>query len=60
MNETKVILLTVKEAADMVTGLSQYQIRLMIKNGQLPYIKAGKKMFINKEMLLRLLNNEVY
>lgn len=59
MDENKVILLTIKEAAELVSGLSQYQIRLMIKNKQLPYIQAGRKFFINKDVLLKHLGVEV-
>ncbi len=58
MEEKKVVLLTIREAAAMVTGLSVYQVRLMIKNGQIPYIKAGTKIFINKDILLKVLGAE--
>lgn len=58
MEENKVILLTIREAAAMVSGLSVYQVRLMIKNGQIPYIKAGTKIFINKAILLKYLSGE--
>ena len=57
-NENKVILLTIKEAADMVEGLSQYQVRMLIKTGQLSCIKAGTKHFINKAVLLKILGAE--
>ena len=57
--EKQVVLLTIKEASDMVSGLSQYQLRLMIKNKQIPYIQAGRKFFINKDVLLRHLGSEV-
>ena len=58
-NENKVTLLTIKEASDMVSGLSQYQLRLMVKTKQLPCVQAGRKIFINKEVLLRHLGVEV-
>ena len=58
-NEKQVILLTIKEASDMVSGLSQYQLRLMVKTKQLPCVQAGRKIFINKDVLLRHLGVEV-
>ena len=58
-NEKQVILLTIKEASDMVSGLSQYQLRLMVKTKQLPCVQAGRKIFINKDVLFRHLGVEV-
>ena len=57
--EKQVILLTIKEASEMVSGLSQYQLRLMVKTKQLPCVQAGRKIFINKDVLLRHLGAEV-
>lgn len=51
----KVHLLTVAEAADMVEGLSEYHIRKMIKSGQLPCVREGRKLFINRDLLIRYL-----
>ena len=59
MSDNKVRLLTISEAIELVDGLTKYQIRMMIKNGQLPCIKAGKKIFINRDILIRFLNNEI-
>ena len=58
MEENKVVLLTIREAAAMVSGLSVYQVRLMIETGQLLYIKARTKIFINKDILLKVLGAE--
>lgn len=59
MNESKIILLTIKEASEFAVGLSQYHIRMLVRCGQLPCIKAGRKYFINKDILIRYLNNEL-
>ena len=56
--EKKITLITIPEAAALIDGISVYQIRLLIKNGKLPYIRAGSKMFINKDILIRYFNNE--
>jgi len=58
MEENKVILLTIKEASETVKGLSQYHIRMLVRTGQLPSIKAGRKYFINKDVLLRYISCE--
>jgi excisionase family DNA binding protein len=44
--------LTIKEAAAVVAGLSRYRIRQMCITGELPCIMAGKKYLINQSVLL--------
>ena len=51
-SEKPVELVTIKEAKDLVKGLSEYQIRMMIKKKQIPFVQAGRKFFINKEVLM--------
>ena len=58
MAENKIIMLTIKEAAALVEGLTEYRVRQMCINDQVPHIMAGKKYLINKEMLLRYLRGE--
>ena len=53
MTETKITLLTIKQAAELVNGLTEYRVRQMCVHGQLPHIKAGKKYLINKEIFLK-------
>ena len=36
--------LTIKEAAKLIDGLTEYRIRQMCISGQLPYFMAGKKV----------------
>lgn len=44
-------LLTIKEAADVIEGLTEYQIRRMCRNGKLSAFKAGNKYLIYEEEL---------
>jgi excisionase family DNA binding protein len=46
-------MLTVKQAAELVDGLTKFRIRQMCKNGDLPYVAAGNKFLINKTVLLK-------
>jgi excisionase family DNA binding protein len=55
-NATKVKLLTIKEAARLVDGLTEYRIRQLCISGKLPCFKAGKKYLINENALTRFLN----
>ena len=41
--ENKITMLTIKEAAAMVEGLTEYRVRQMCVNKQIPCIMAGKK-----------------
>jgi len=56
-NATKAKLLTIKEAARLVDGLTEYRIRQLCLSGKLPCFKAGKKYLINENALVRLLEN---
>jgi excisionase family DNA binding protein len=49
----KVKLLTIKQAAEIVDGLTEYRIRQMCINGEIPCIMAGKKYLINERILLK-------
>ena len=51
---TKVKLLTIKEVALLIDGLTEYRIRQLCLSGELPCFKAGKKYLINENALLRL------
>lgn len=54
----KIVMLTIKEAAALVDGLTEYRVREMCRSGELPCIKAGKKYLINKEVLIRFLGGD--
>lgn len=55
MENYKRRLLTVKEAAEEIDGLTVYRVRQMCANGQLPHIMAGRKILIAEEVLIRTL-----
>ena len=57
-NEERIVMLTIKEAAALVEGLTVYRVRQMCINDQVPHIMAGKKYLINKDLFLRYLRGE--
>ena len=58
-NEGRIVMLTIKEAAALVDGLTEYRVRQMCINDQVPHIMAGKKYLINKDLFLRYLRGEI-
>lgn len=51
-------LLTVKQCAERVKGLSEHAIRSLAKSGEIPYITVGKsKMLIGKDDLMAYVKN---
>ena len=56
-NNSKIKLLTIKEAAQLVNGLTEYRIRQLCLSGQLPCFKAGKKYLINETTLIKLVES---
>ena len=57
-NEERIVMLTIKEAAALVEGLTEYRVRQMCINDQVPHIMAGKKYLINKDLFLSYLRGE--
>ena len=57
-NEERIVMLTIKETAALVEGLTEYRVRQMCINDQVPHIMAGKKYLINKDLFLRYLRGE--
>ena len=55
----KPTMLTIKEAAKLVQGLTEYRVRELCKTGELPCFKAGKKYLINKDILYKFLSGEL-
>lgn len=51
---TKNKLLTIKEAAELIDGITEYRVRQMCKSGQLPCFKAGRKYLINADTLYKV------
>ena len=58
-SEAEIKMLTIKEAAALVDGLTEYRIRELCRSGELPCFKAGKKYLINKEILHKFLSGEL-
>ena len=52
-------MLTIKEAAELVDGLTEYRVRELCKTGKLPCFMAGRKYLINKEILHKFLSGEL-
>lgn len=46
-------ILTIKQASQLIDGLTEYRIRQMCISGELPCFRAGKKYLISEEMLYR-------
>ena len=42
-DKPKLTMLTIKEAAELVDGLTEYRVRQMCINKQIPCVMAGKK-----------------
>ena len=55
----KPTMLTIKEAAKLVQGLTEYRVRELCKSGELPCIMAGKKYLINKDTLYKFRSGEL-
>lgn len=46
--------LTIKEAASLIDGLTEFRVRQMCISGQLPCFMAGRKYLIYEENLYRV------
>ena len=54
----KAQMLTIKQAAQVVEGITEYRIRQMCISGELPCFKAGKKYLINEKTLRKVVMGE--
>ena len=57
--QTEITMLTIKQAASLVQGLTEFRIRELCKTRELPCIMAGKKYLINKDILYKFLSGEL-
>lgn len=52
-------MLTVKECAALVTGLTEHTVRMLVKQGKVRYIRCGQgtrgKILVSKDSLLKYL-----
>ena len=55
--ETEITMLTIKQAASLVQGLTEFRVRELCKTRELPCIMAGKKYLINKDILYKFLSS---
>lgn len=59
--EEKVEFVTIKQATEVVSGLSEHTIRQLVAQSKISYIRTGQgkrgKILINKASLLDYLNN---
>lgn len=46
-------MLTIKEAGNLIDGITEYRVREMCRNGQLKCFKAGKKYLISEEAFIK-------
>lgn len=46
-------ILTIKQASQLIDGLTEYRIRQMCISGELPCFRAGKKYLISEDVLYR-------
>ena len=56
--KNKAQMLTIKQAAEVVDGITEYRIRQMCISGELPCFKAGKKYLINEKTLRKVVMGE--
>ena len=56
--KNKAQMLTIKQAAQVVEGITEYRIRQMCISGELPSFKAGKKYLINEITLRKVVMGE--
>lgn len=47
--EEKHNLLTIRQAAKLVGGLSEYHLRNLVKNNEIPYVKSGNRVLIDEQ-----------
>jgi excisionase family DNA binding protein len=52
--ENKDRLLTIKEATELIDGLTEYRIRQLCISGTLKCFKAGRKYLINEQALYNM------
>jgi hypothetical protein len=58
-SKIKATMLTLKEAAALVNGLTEHRIRRMCIEGQLKHVRAGVKYLVNQNVLLETIGEKV-
>lgn len=50
-------LLTIRQSAKLIDGFTEYQIRRLVKNGALPYLKSGNRVLIEEQAIFDYISN---
>jgi hypothetical protein len=58
--KSKPVMLTIKQASQCAEGLSEYRLRQMCINKEIPTVKAGNKYLICEQVLLNYLTRGAY
>jgi hypothetical protein len=59
ITKTKATMLTLKQAAAVVDGLTEHRIRQMCIKGELKHVRAGVKYLVNQNVLLETIGEKV-
>ena len=58
MNENKPRLLTLKQAAELIDGLTQYRVKMLCLSGDIKYHKFGSKYMISEREIFRFFDEK--
>ena len=53
----KIKLVTIRQAAELIVGLSEHHIRRLVKENQLPHIKSGNRVLIDEQAIYDFVAN---
>jgi hypothetical protein len=58
-NTTKPRLLNLKQAANLVTGLTEYRVRQLCLSGEIRHYRFGKKIMLSERELLKYFDETI-
>lgn len=50
-------LLTIRQSAKLIEGFTEYQIRRLVKSGELPHLKSGNRVLIEEQAIFDYITN---
>ena len=50
-------LLTIRQSAKLIEGFTEYQIRRLVKSGELPHLKSGNRVLIEEQAIFDYIAN---
>ncbi len=56
-SKSRLRLLTIRQAAKLIDGLTEYRIRKLCAEGELPCLKLGNRKLINEQTLIDYVAN---